>query len=151
MKRTEKKRCEESVGVVLTYRPSSSSFISSTNSEQFLLLKSPKGDWNFVKGHREKEETDYETLKREILEETGITNYNIQSYLDKIKYKFKKDRIEVEKEVKFYYATTSTSNILLSEEHIDFIWLRYEQAKRLLTFYESKRILEKVFASGLSY
>jgi bis(5'-nucleosidyl)-tetraphosphatase len=150
MKRTEKKRCEESVGVVLTYRPSSS-FISSTNSEQFLLLKSPKGDWNFVKGHREKEETDYETLKREILEETGITKYNIQSYLDKIKYKFMKNGVEVEKEVKFYYATTATSNILLSEEHIDFIWLRYEQAKRLLVFYESKRILEKVFASGLSY
>ncbi len=88
-------RYEESIGVVLSYLLSSSSpIVSKTKSEKnnarFLLLKSPRGDWNFVKGHREKKETDYETLKREIFEETGINYYDIVSYLGKINYKFKR-------------------------------------------------------------
>ena len=143
---------EESVGVVLAYKPPPTSFISkNTNNEYFLLLKGSRGGWNFVKGHREKNESDYDTLKREIFEETGISDYKILSYLDKIKYEFRKNRTEVKKEVKFYYANTATCKVRLSKEHIDYIWLRYEQAKRSITFCESKLILEKVFTSGISY
>ena len=148
MKKAEEKY-EESVGVVLTYRSpsSSSSDISNTkiNNEQYLVLKSPRGDWNFVKGHREKEEADYETLKREIFEETGITSYNIIDYLGKIKYGFMKNGRHIKKEIKFYYATADTNHILLSNEHVDYMWLQYEQAKQLLTFDESKFILKKSF------
>ena len=43
------------------------------------------------KTNKETEETDYETLRREIFEET--------SHLDKIKYKFKKNGFEIKKEV----------------------------------------------------
>ena len=42
--------------------------------KQFVLLKSPRGDWNFVKGHKESQETDHDTFKREIFEETGSTS-----------------------------------------------------------------------------
>ncbi|MGA7897220.1 MAG: NUDIX domain-containing protein [Nitrososphaeraceae archaeon] len=143
---------EESVGVVLAYKPSSTSFNSeNANNEYFLLLKSPRGAWNFVKGHREENESDYDTLRREIFEETGISDYKILSYLDKIEYEFRKNGVEVKKEVKFYYANTATYNVLLSKEHMDYIWLKYRQAKRLISFYESKLLLEKVFVSGLSY
>ena len=38
----------------------------------FLLLHYVSGHWDFVKGHKEKDETDLETLKRETFEETGI-------------------------------------------------------------------------------
>ena len=135
--------------------PSTSPIVSKTkskkNNARFLLLKSPRGDWNFVKGHREKKETDYETLKREIFEETGINYYDIVSYLGKINYKFKRNGSQVKKEIKFYYANTYRNKVILSKEHVDYAWLEYYQAKRLLTFYESKLILEKVFKSGLSY
>jgi tRNA nucleotidyltransferase (CCA-adding enzyme) len=144
---------EESVGVVLGYRPSSISFNSkTTNTEYFLLLKNLGGGWNFVKGHREENESDYDTLKREIFEETGIFDFKVLSYLDKIEYEFrKKNGVKVKKEVKFYYASTNTTNVLLSKEHLEYIWLKYRQAKRLISFYESKLLLEKVFMSGLSY
>lgn len=108
------------------------------------MLKSPRGDWNFVKGHREKKETDYETLKREIFEETGINYYDIVSYLGKINYKFKRNGSQVKKEIKFYYANTYRNKVILSKVHVDYAWLEYYQAKRLLTFYESKLILENV-------
>jgi bis(5'-nucleosidyl)-tetraphosphatase len=140
---------EESIGVVLSYVSSSVKDEDITNAP-FLLMKSPRGDWNFVKGHREKKETDYETLKREIFEETGIDCYDIVSYLGVINYKFKRNGSEVKKEIKFYYATAYRNEVILSKEHVDYAWLRYHQAMRLLTFYESKLILEKVFKSGLS-
>jgi bis(5'-nucleosidyl)-tetraphosphatase len=136
---------EESVGAVLSYKliSASSSLSPEINSkkEQYLLLKSPRGDWNFVKGHREKGETDYNTLKREIFEETGITKFNVVNYLGKINYRFRKIGVEIEKEVKFYYVNTESNDILLSNEHIDYVWLDYEQARRLLTFDQSKFIL----------
>ena len=50
-------------------------------------------------------------------------------------------RVEIEKEVKFYYVNTESNDILLSNEHIDYVWLDYEQARRMLTFNQSKFIL----------
>ena len=152
MKQTELMH-EESVGVVLAYKPSSPLFNSKiANNEYFLLLKGSRGgSWNFVKGHKEKNESDYDTLRREIYEETGISDYKILSYLDKIEYEFTKNGFKVKKEVKFYYANTTTHTVILSKEHMDYIWLKYRQARRLISFYESKLLLEKVFTSGLSY
>lgn len=46
--------------------------------------------FNIVKGHTENQETDHDTLKREIFEETGITSFNILTYLGNIKYKIMK-------------------------------------------------------------
>jgi bis(5'-nucleosidyl)-tetraphosphatase len=147
-------RYEESVGVVLSYESSSipiSKNKINNDDALFLLLKTPCGDWNFVKGHRERNENDYETLKREIFEETGINYYDIVRYLGKINYKFMRNRSEINKEVKFYYATVCTNEVLLSREHVDYAWLAYHQAKWLLTFHESKLILEKIFKPTLSY
>jgi hypothetical protein len=43
----ERKLGEQSIGALITYRPPQSFH------KQFVLLKSPRGDWNFVKGHKE--------------------------------------------------------------------------------------------------
>ncbi|MPZ07095.1 MAG: NUDIX domain-containing protein [Nitrososphaeraceae archaeon] len=129
---------EQSIGAVIAYRPSHSLH------KQFVLLKSPRGDWNFVKGHEENQETDHDTLKREIFEETGITSFNIFNYLGNIKYKIMKAGLPVQKEVKFYYVTTDHNQVILSNEHVDYIWVYYEQARKLLTFSQSNLILEKI-------
>jgi bis(5'-nucleosidyl)-tetraphosphatase len=142
-------RHEESIGAVIAYLPSlktspANSDIKSIDQE-FLLLKGPKGVWNFTKGHKESGETDYDTIRREIFEETGITAYKIISYIDKIKYRFfNNNGHSINKQVKFYYIITNTYNVVLSNEHIDYAWLVYAQARALLTFNQSKFILEKV-------
>jgi 8-oxo-dGTP pyrophosphatase MutT (NUDIX family) len=74
--------------------------------------------WNFVKGHKENQETDHDILKREIFEETGITNFSILNYLGKIRYKIMKAEFQVQKEVKFYYVTTVYNQVVLSDEHV---------------------------------
>jgi hypothetical protein len=39
----------------------------------------------------------------------GITSLNILNYLGKIRYMIMKEEFQVQKEVKFYYATTDNS------------------------------------------
>ena len=142
---TERKLGEQSIGAVIAYSQPHSFH------KQFVLLKSPRGDWNFVKGHKERQETDYDTLKREISEETGITSIRILNYLGKIKYKIMKEGFPVQKEVKFYYAVTNDNQVVLSDEHIDYVWAYYEQARKLLTFHQSKLILDSITKYGLLY
>ena len=144
-----KKDYEESVGAVISYTPLQSMYLNSRSrklyhTRQFLLLKSPRGDWNFVKGHRENNETDYQTLRREIQEETGIRRFSVLQYLGDVNYTFIKKSIEIEKIVKFYHVSAFNSQIIISQEHVDYAWLGYEQAKKLLTFWQSKDILERV-------
>lgn len=136
---------EQSIGAVIAHRPPHSSH------QQFVLLKSPRGDWNFVKGHKDNQETDHDTLKREIFEETGIISVNILNYLGKIKYRIMKSGFPVQKEVKFYYVTSDDNQVVLSDEHVDYMWVCYKQAKKLLTYDQSKLILEKIMKYGLLY
>jgi 8-oxo-dGTP pyrophosphatase MutT (NUDIX family) len=138
----ERRLGEQSISAVIACGPPHSFH------KQFVLLKSPRGVWNFVKGHKENQESDHDTLKREIFEETGITSFKILNYLGKIRYKIMKEGFQVQKEVKFYYVTTDDNQVVLSDEHVDYIWVYYEQAKKLLTFGQSKLILEKILKYG---
>ncbi|MGA7899460.1 MAG: NUDIX domain-containing protein [Nitrososphaeraceae archaeon] len=145
-----KRDYEESVGAVISYAPSEFMVLNSQagrlkcKTRQFLLMKSPRGDWNFVKGHRENGETDYQTLRREIQEETGIRRFAVLNYLGDVNYTFLKKDTEIEKVVKFYHVGTFNSQIRISQEHVDYAWLGYEEARGLLTFWQSKDILEKI-------
>lgn len=114
------------------------------------------GHWDFSKGHVEKDEKDEDTLRREVLEETGITDLVIlPNFSTQIRYfyrageeekqKRKKTRksANVMKKVVYYLAETKTKNIKISSEHIGFEWLGYADALSRITFANSKNILKK--------
>ncbi|MBI4141322.1 NUDIX domain-containing protein, partial [Candidatus Woesearchaeota archaeon] len=102
------------------------------------------GHWDFPKGHVEHGETNETTALREIKEETGIKDAKIlPDFKEKIHYFFKQDKQLISKDVVFFIAITQTKEIKLSEEHIGYEWLNYEQAFQRLTFKNSKNILTK--------
>lgn len=137
-------KSEESVGCVMVYEHIEEQAGKRKRKDLFLIMQSHKGDWNFVKGHRENGESDEETMQREVYEETGITAFRILGFVDKIKYRFfDKAGQSVSKEVRLYLALSETRQMRLSAEHINFRWARYEEAKGLLTFQQSISILEK--------
>ena len=120
----------------------------------YLLLHYDAGHWDFPKGHIEKGETDIETMKREIWEETGIKDIRvIKGFREYIKYFFrniynlsKKDKGKAEwifKIVIYFLAETETENIKISFEHIGYKWLVYNDALKQITFKNSKEILKK--------
>ena len=112
--------------------------------------------WNFVKGHTEKGETEEETMRREILEETGISDLEIISgFSDKNRYFYRAYGAEKEKRRKsgrkilvakqsvYFLAKVDSEKVELSDEHVDFAWLPFEEAKNLLTYKSSQKTLEK--------
>jgi tRNA nucleotidyltransferase (CCA-adding enzyme) len=110
----------------------------------FLLMQSPRGDWNFVKGHREYGESDEETLRREVYEETRIRKFKILGFVGNITYSFlDKAGRSIKKEVSFYLALSDTTEVTLSSEHINFKWAEYKDAIGVLSFNQSISILNK--------
>jgi 8-oxo-dGTP pyrophosphatase MutT (NUDIX family) len=137
---------EQSIGAVIKYQPS----LENTQSSEFLLLRNRRGFWGFPQGHKEKGETEIQTLLREVLEETGINSLDVQSYVGKIRYSyFKADGMKSDKEVRFYFATTSTKSVRLSTEHDDFIWATFLDALYTLDHKQLKSILIKGHRRGL--
>ncbi|MBW2976896.1 NUDIX domain-containing protein, partial [Candidatus Woesearchaeota archaeon] len=110
----------------------------------YLLLHYEAKHWDFPKGNVEANETDLETIKREIQEETGISEIEvIKGFKEKLHYFYKLKGELVSKDVVFYLAKTKAKEVKLSFEHIGFKWLPYKKAIEQLTFKNAKEILKK--------
>jgi 8-oxo-dGTP pyrophosphatase MutT (NUDIX family) len=114
-------------------------------TRKYLLLHYESGHWDFVKGHKEKNETDFDTVIRETKEETGIEDLKfINGFKERITYFYKTPEGKTSfKQVFFYLAETKTTNIKLSFEHIGFEWLSFEDAYNKLTYDNAKQLLKK--------
>ena len=111
---------------------------------KYLLLHYEAKHWDFPKGNIEENESDIETVKREIEEETGIKDIEIvKGFKEKMSYFYRLKGDLISKEVIFLLAKTNTKQIKLSFEHIGFEWLPYEKAIDKLTFKNAKEILIK--------
>ena len=109
---------------------------------KFLLLHYASGHWDFPKGNVEAGETEVETVKREIFEETGITDIRFaKGFVQPIFCSYKRDGGLVRKNVTFYLAQTPTRSVILSNEHQDFLWADYLSALTTLTYRSAKEIL----------
>lgn len=137
---------ELSVGAIIRYQ--SSEF--DKDQSEFLLLRNKRGFWGFPQGHKEKGENEIQTLQREVQEETGIVDLDIHQYIGKIQYKyFRADGVRSEKEVKFYFATTPTRDVIISNEHEDFKWTNYSDALTILDHRQLRSIILKGRRKGL--
>jgi 8-oxo-dGTP pyrophosphatase MutT (NUDIX family) len=127
---------EKSCGAIV-YRRGASDIL-------YLLLHYEAGHWDFVKGNVEVNETEKETVIRELHEETGIIDAHfVTEFREKIEYYYRRQGKTVHKEVIFYLMETNTETITISFEHIGSIWLNYSQAIKKLTFKNAKLLLKK--------
>ena len=111
---------------------------------QYLLLHYEAGHWDYVKGQVEPEESEKNTVVRELREETGITDARfIEGFREEISYFYRREGKTVHKEVIFFLIETKDSNVKLSYEHIGYKWLNYEKAMERLTFANAKKVLAK--------
>ena len=127
---------ETSAGAVL--------LCNTSGKNEFLLLNYPQGHWDFVKGKMEVGETPHETVKREMGEETGISNFKlIKGFEEYVEYDFRFKNENIHKKVIFFLAKTDEKKISLSHEHNDFVWLEYDDALKKTTFRNAKNVLSK--------
>lgn len=110
----------------------------------YLLLHYESGHWDLPKGHVEAGETEEETARREILEETGISRLEfLPPFRKVISYKFKRNGMLVPKEVAFFAARTDEREVRLSHEHKGFVWLSYADAVKKITFENARSVVEE--------
>ena len=108
----------------------------------FLLLHYFRGHWDFPKGNKEKGENDIDTALREITEETGIVDVTfLDGFKKEIFYKYKQNNYLISKKVVYFLARSNSTDVVLSPEHLDFVWEPYEDALRRITYKNSKEIL----------
>ncbi len=58
---------------------------------EILLIQDAKGRWTIPKGHIEEGETPRQTAKREIGEEVGLKNMEVQDWLGKINFRYRRN------------------------------------------------------------
>ena len=126
---------ERSAGAVVFY-------MGENSEPEYLLLHYSAGHWDFPKGNIESGETEIDTIKREVTEETAINDIKlIEGFRQQISYRYRKKSKIVNKTVIYYLAETKTNKVVLSFEHINFAWLDFNHAIEKLSFDNSKKVL----------
>lgn len=111
---------------------------------EYLLILNKKGNvcghWGFPKGHVEANETEQETAKREIFEETGIC---ISSFAEDFRVVSSYSPLpDINKDVVYFLSEVDSAYVELQEcEVADYKWLDYASAKTQMSFDTS--IIEK--------
>ncbi len=119
-------------------------YINNQEQTKYLLLNYAAGHWDFVKGNVEQNETEKQTVSRELQEETSITDAKfIDGFRESINYFYRRQGLTVSKEVVFFIIESQTGKVELSFEHIGFIWLDYQRAIEKLSFRNAKDVLHK--------
>ena len=125
-----------------------------SSEPEFLLLLHKHGHyWSFPKGRRNKGETDLETARREIREETGIDEFTLlekggKLISNSVRYFVRRGGSLIPKEVRYFLVKFSKRvEVNLSREHIAYKWLKFDDAIANLSHDNSKELLTKVYSS----
>jgi 8-oxo-dGTP pyrophosphatase MutT (NUDIX family) len=116
------------------------------SSVLFLVIQHNAGHWAFPKGHADPDEDGISTALRELFEETGIRSVTLD--LDRI---FIENYVKtarnsgraIRKTVRYYLGTVDDPTVRLQPEEIrDHRWATLDEARKLITYAESRRLLE---------
>lgn len=114
--------------------------VQNTTEPEYLLVRHLDGHWGFPKGHVEAGETEEETAKREIREETGLeTEINLRfRVVDTYS-----PKPGISKDVVFFLGKSVSGTFRPQPEEISEIrWCALQEARELLTFESSRKILD---------
>jgi bis(5'-nucleosidyl)-tetraphosphatase len=113
-------------------------FRETNQGRRYLLLENTRR-WDFPKGGIEKGESELQTVKREVAEETGITEFEIvPGFRRMIEYFYRRDGKTVHKQVVYLLAATKEGKVKISFEHQGFGWFTYHDALERASYENSK-------------
>ncbi len=119
-------------------------FRSSQQGNEYLILRH-RGEeyWAFPKGRLEDGEGDLDAALREVDEETGIHHLRpVEGFQRISRYRFSRDGAAVDKTVVYYLGEALDADVVLSSEHVDYCWAPYREASTILTYAESRDVLD---------
>lgn len=111
------------------------------NVELLLIKNINGGHWSFPKGHVEGNESEEETARREILEETGIDVIIDNSFREVITYAPKKDIV---KDVVYFIAKAVNYDYIPQESEISQIkWVEINCAHSVLSYDNDRQLVNR--------
>jgi len=123
--------------------------VNNSDFEYAILRRADGGYWHSVAGGGEDDETPLEAAKRETLEETGIPEDSTFFELDTVfpvpvtiyrdSHIWGEDLYVIPSYC--FGVLVETGKISLSEEHLEYKWVKYGEAHRLLQYEDNKLAL----------
>lgn len=111
------------------------------NKNLYLIIKSINGDIGFPKGHTEPGESEIQTAIRELKEETGVEVKVVPKFRRQLEYRLKRSEETIKQSI-YFLGECTLDNIVCQQTEV--VWadfLCYNDAMKLLTFEETKRVL----------
>lgn len=123
-------KSEKSCGAVI---------VKNGEAPKFLLVRQNDGHWGFPKGHVEGSETEIETAKREIHEETGL-EVSIDSRFRMVDTYSPKQGVS--KDVVYFMANPVAGNLTPQLSEVNTVrWCTFTEAQELFNFESNRNIL----------
>ena len=113
----------------------------------FLLLMKENKEYDIPKGHIEKGESSAEAARREIREETGLEVDFTPGFSEVTKYFFRRKKTRVIKTNRIFLAKVKDPEVRVSEEHIGYDWLGYEELQKRIRYKNTRQL----FATAMDY
>lgn len=123
----------------------------------FLLVQYRSWQWDFPKGHVEEGESEEQTLRREILEETKIDDLEIlPNFRSSVRYFYtakgnekiertaRGEGIYIFKNAVYFAVKTSKQDVEIDFENKAFVWLSFDEAFKKLGNDGSRNVLSEV-------
>lgn len=129
---------EQSFGVVPIYRKG--------NDLKLLLIQHNAGHWAFPKGHADEGETEIQTARRELREETGINDVMlITTPTFEEHYRVNRKGEPREKLVRYWIGYVRDLRVRPQETEVQaYKWATLAEARQLITYTQSRKLLEEV-------
>lgn len=116
---------------------------------EFFVVQHQTGHWAFPKGHQEPGETNEQTARRELAEETGIATIDL--HLDQTfteDYRWEHQGVTNHKVVTYFLGLVEAADIVIQKSELaDGRWIPADEVEEVLTFSES----QKIFRNALKY
>lgn len=125
-------------------------FKKTAGNLNFLLLKDQNGNWTFPKGLIEPDEDEKEAAKREVGEETGITQINFFKELKPVQYWYRWESDLIKKTVRYFIFESQGEekpNPQAEEGISEVRWFLPEEAWKIVGYRKTnEKILKEVFS-----
>ena len=111
----------------------------------FVIVQEQAGTYSFPKGHMEGAETEHETARREIFEETGLQPEFLDGFCQQEEYELS-EKPGTRKQVTYFLAEFQDTSLTAQEGEIrQCLLVPYEGALTLIPHEDTRRILRAAY------
>ena len=123
--------------------------ILNSQGKVLILRRRTEGTWVLPKGQTEPGETLRQTALREVREETGLKNLMIVREIGLVRYVFfwRPDNVNYRKTVHYFLMKVQDggeSGIVLEPDFSEHSWIQADEAVKILTFENDRRIVRGI-------